>query len=98
MCDTEQTGLLISLEDEPPLDESDFRFVGRVQTLIQEDTLMNKDQVKGRVDEVKGKAKEVVGKLIDDKDLEVEGTVEKNAGKLQAGFGDLVEDVKDATN
>jgi len=59
---------------------------------------MNKDQVKGRIDEVKGKAKEVVGKIIDDKDLEVEGAVQKNVGKLQAGFGDLAEDVKDATN
>ena len=56
---------------------------------------MSKDQVKGRIDEAKGTVKEVVGKILDDKDLEVEGNVQKNVGKVQAGFGDLKEDVKD---
>jgi uncharacterized protein YjbJ (UPF0337 family) len=56
---------------------------------------MGKDQVKGRIEEAKGTVKEVVGKILDDKDLEVEGNVQKNVGKVQAGFGDLKEDVKD---
>lgn len=56
---------------------------------------MSEDQVKGRIEEAKGTVKEVVGKLLDDKDLEVEGNVQKNVGKVQAGFGDLKEDVKD---
>jgi uncharacterized protein YjbJ (UPF0337 family) len=56
---------------------------------------MSKDQVKGRIEEAKGTVKEVVGKILDDKDLEVEGNVQKNVGKVQAGFGDLKEDVKD---
>lgn len=58
---------------------------------------MNKDQVKGRIDEIKGKAKEVAGQILDDKDLEVEGLIEKNVGKFQSGFGDLTEDVKDVS-
>jgi len=56
---------------------------------------MNKDQVKGRVEESKGKAKEVVGKLLDDEDMEASGNIQKNVGKVQAGFGDLKKDIKD---
>jgi len=55
---------------------------------------MNKDQVKGRVEEAKGKVKEVTGKMLDNKDMEVEGNVQKNVGKSRAGFGDLKEDLK----
>ena len=53
---------------------------------------MNKDQIKGRVEE--GKVKEVTGKILDDDDMELEGNVQKNVGKVQAGFGDLKEDIK----
>ena len=59
-----------------------------------QETLMNKDQVKGRVEEAKGKVKEVTGKVLDDKGMEVEGNVQKNVGKGRAGFGDLKEDIK----
>lgn len=55
---------------------------------------MNKDQVKGRVEEVKGKVKEVAGNIVGNKSLESEGTVQKTVGKIQAGFGDAVSDVK----
>ena len=55
---------------------------------------MNKDQIKGRVKEATGKAKEVTGKVVDDKDLEEEGMVEKTIGKVQAGYGDLKADLK----
>jgi uncharacterized protein YjbJ (UPF0337 family) len=50
---------------------------------------MNKDQFKSRVEEVKGKVKEAAGVILDDKTLELEGNVQKNVGKAQAGFGDL---------
>ncbi len=59
------------------------------------ETLMNKDQVKGRVEEGKGKIKETVGKVIDNEQMEVEGKVQKNVGKGQAGYGDVKEDVKE---
>jgi uncharacterized protein YjbJ (UPF0337 family) len=57
-------------------------------------TLMNKDQVKGRVEEAKGKVKEAAGVILDDKGMEIEGNVQKNVGKVQAGFGDLKDDIK----
>ncbi|HSO81343.1 CsbD family protein [Thiocapsa sp.] len=55
---------------------------------------MNKDQVKGRYEEAKGKVKEVAGNVTGDTELEVEGNVQKNLGKVQAGVGDLKEDIK----
>lgn len=55
---------------------------------------MNKNQVKGRVEEVKGKVKEVAGAILDDDELELKGNVQKNIGKVCAGFGDLKEDIK----
>ena len=57
---------------------------------------MNKDQVKGRVEEATGKVKEVAGKVTGDKDLEQEGKVQNIGGKVQAGYGDLKEDIKTA--
>ncbi|MFU8789252.1 MAG: CsbD family protein [Methylobacter sp.] len=56
---------------------------------------INKDQIDGRVNETKGAVKELTGKILDDKGMEIEGNVEKNVGKAQAGFGDLKKDVKD---
>ncbi|NMF98240.1 CsbD family protein [Aromatoleum toluolicum] len=57
---------------------------------------MNKDQVKGRIEEAKGKMKEVAGKVSGDKKLEREGKIQNISGKVQAGIGDLKEDIKDA--
>jgi len=55
---------------------------------------MNKDQVKGRVEEAKGKVKEVTGNVLNDDQMELEGNLQKNVGKVRAGFGDLKEDIK----
>lgn len=55
---------------------------------------MNKDQIKGRYEEAKGKVKEVAGNVTGDKELEVEGNIQKNVGKVQAGVGDVKEDIK----
>jgi uncharacterized protein YjbJ (UPF0337 family) len=55
---------------------------------------MNKDQAKGRVKEVEGKVKEVAGKVTGDKTLEQKGRIQNAAGKVQAGYGDLKEDLK----
>ena len=52
---------------------------------------MNKDQIKGRVEEVIGKVKEVTGKLLDNDDMEL--SLQKNVGKVKAGFGDLKDDI-----
>ena len=55
---------------------------------------MNKDQVKGRVSTTTGKIKEEVGKATNQKDLEVEGKLEKADGKARSTFGDVKEDIK----
>ncbi len=55
---------------------------------------MNKDQVKGRYEAAKGKVKEVTGNVVGDKGLEIEGNIQKNIGKVQAGVGDIKEDIK----
>ncbi len=55
---------------------------------------MNKDQVKGRIKETKGKVKEATGKIVSDKNLEERGNIQASIGKVQAGYGDLKEDIK----
>lgn len=55
---------------------------------------MNKKQIKGRYEEVKGKVKEVAGHVTGDEELEVEGKLQKEAGKIQAGVGDTVEKIE----
>jgi uncharacterized protein YjbJ (UPF0337 family) len=56
---------------------------------------MNKDQVKGRLKEAQGAVKEVTGKMVGNKSLEQKGKVEKAIGKVQSGYGDIKEDIKD---
>ncbi|WP_166364910.1 CsbD family protein [Pseudomonas akapageensis] len=56
---------------------------------------MNKDQIKGRVKEIGGNIKEATGKAVGNERLEEKGRVEKTIGKVQAGLGDLKEDLKD---
>jgi uncharacterized protein YjbJ (UPF0337 family) len=56
---------------------------------------MNKDQIQGRVEQVKGAVKEATGKVIGNKELEVEGRIDKTTGKVQSGFGDVKEKLKD---
>jgi uncharacterized protein YjbJ (UPF0337 family) len=42
-----------------------------------------KDQIEGTIHEVKGKIKEAVGEATTDPNLEISGTAEKHAGKVQ---------------
>ena len=58
---------------------------------------MNKDQTTGRAKEVTGKIKEVAGKLVGDETLEAKGKVQGIIGKAQAKYGDVKQDVKDAS-
>lgn len=58
---------------------------------------MNKDQIKGRVKEAKGKVKEVVGRVSGDKTMENKGRLQNTIGKAQAGYGDVKQDIKDAS-
>ena len=55
---------------------------------------MNKDQIKGRVKEAEGTIKQVTGKIVGNENLEEKGRVEKVAGTVQAGYGDIKSDIK----
>ena len=55
---------------------------------------MNKDQVKGHVKQVEGKVKEVTGKIVGNDKLEIEGQIDKAAGKAQSAYGDLKDAVE----
>jgi uncharacterized protein YjbJ (UPF0337 family) len=56
--------------------------------------MMNKIQVKGRMNQATGKGKELAGKAVGNKQTEAKGTLQKAAGKAQAGLGDVAEDLK----
>ena len=59
---------------------------------------MNKDQLRGRTNQAKGKVKEISGKLIHDKQLENKGRSQKIVGRIQAGYGDLKDDIQGHTD
>lgn len=63
----------------------------------QDHSLVNKDQVNGRVEEAKGTAKEITGQMLNDKSMEVEGNIQKNVGKVQSKYGDIKQDIKNET-
>ena len=58
---------------------------------------MNWNRVEGNWKQVKGKVKEVAGKVTGNEALRQEGVVDQAVGKTQATYGDVKEDVKDAT-
>jgi len=58
---------------------------------------MNTDQVKGRIAEAKGKAKKAAGKVTGNKNLEHKGIIQDAKGKVQAGYGDLKDEIKKIT-
>ena len=48
-----------------------------------------KDKIQGGAHELKGSVKEKVGRVINNPDLEAEGTDEKLGGKIQKKVGDV---------
>jgi len=48
-----------------------------------------RDKAEGTFNQVKGKAKEIAGKLSDNPKMEIEGNVEKVAGKVQEKIGQV---------
>ena len=57
--------------------------------------MVNKDQVGGVGKQAKGAVKEAVGKATGNEQAEYEGKADKIAGKVQKGFGDAKERLKD---
>lgn len=59
---------------------------------------MSEEKFDAKLEQLSGSAKEVIGKLTGDKEIEVEGLVEKGIGKAKELVEDakeLVEDAKD---
>ena len=57
---------------------------------------INKDQFKGRTEQAQGKVKEVVGKFVGNKQMEVNGNIQKNVGAVQAVVGDAMANIAKA--
>jgi uncharacterized protein YjbJ (UPF0337 family) len=66
-----------------------------VWRLQQEQSNMNKDQVKGAAKDVAGKVQEKAGKLVGSKEQQVKGLSKQISGKVQKGVGDVKQSVKD---
>jgi uncharacterized protein YjbJ (UPF0337 family) len=58
---------------------------------------MNKDQVNGRLKKAKGTIKEVVGRATGNKTMENKGKLQNAVGKAQVGYGNIKQDLKNAT-
>lgn len=58
---------------------------------------MNKHQVEGRVNQGIGKLKEAAGKVVGNERLQSEGLADQAGGKVQSGYGDTKEDLKNKT-
>lgn len=56
---------------------------------------MNKDQVKGKAKEIGGKIQQEAGKLVGSSEQQAKGLSKQSEGKLQKGYGDAKEVVKD---
>jgi uncharacterized protein YjbJ (UPF0337 family) len=69
------------------------RVARRVPISEKEKTVKNstKDQVQGKIHLVKGTLKENAGRIINSPGLEVEGQLEKTAGKVQQKVGQIEE-------
>jgi len=61
-------------------------------------TLMNQDQVKGKWNQLKGEIKNKWARMTDDDLLEVEGDMDKLAGRIQERTGDKREDIRNWLN
>ncbi len=55
---------------------------------------MNKDQTKGKWNQLKGEIKRRWAKVTDDDQLQVEGDMDKVAGRIQERTGDRKEDIR----
>ncbi len=57
---------------------------------------MDKDRIEGAVKKIQGTVKEVIGKATGDRKTEADGAAEKVAGKVQSGFGEAKDKIRDA--
>lgn len=58
---------------------------------------MYEDQTKGRTEELKGHAQETVGRFSEDDQMRHEGKARQVAGKVQANYGETLDNVREST-
>jgi uncharacterized protein YjbJ (UPF0337 family) len=66
--------------------------------IATKESIMNKDQVKGSLKDVGGKIQEEAGKLVGSSEQQAKGLNKQAEGKIQKGYGDAKEAVKDTVN
>jgi uncharacterized protein YjbJ (UPF0337 family) len=64
-----------------------IRLTHRSLNTDQQETLMNKDELDGKIDRLKGNIKESVGDATNDDRLRDEGIADQASGNVQEGFG-----------
>ena len=55
---------------------------------------MNRHQFKGRISQASGKVREFTGKLLGNKSVETKGRAQQTGGRIQAGYGDIKDDIQ----
>jgi uncharacterized protein YjbJ (UPF0337 family) len=58
---------------------------------------VDKEHVKGAYDKTKGAVKDTIGKATGNKEMQVEGKMDKAKGEAHKAVGDLKDAAKDAT-
>ena len=58
--------------------------------------MVNRDQIASTAKQAKGAVKDAAGKAVGNERLQAEGKADKVAGKVQKGYGDAKEEVRDA--
>jgi uncharacterized protein YjbJ (UPF0337 family) len=61
------------------------------------ESIMNDDQVKGKLKDIGGKIQEEAGKLVGSEEQQAKGLANQVEGKTQEKLGDLKESIHDAT-
>jgi uncharacterized protein YjbJ (UPF0337 family) len=64
---------------------------------IRKESIMNKDQVEGKLQDIGGKIQEEAGKLVGNTEQEAKGLKNQVEGKTQEKFGDVKQKLNDAT-
>ena len=59
---------------------------------------MDKQRIEGKVDKAKGFVKEKAGQLVNDPDLEAEGTADRLKGEIKDGIGKVKDKVRDVVD
>lgn len=55
---------------------------------------MNRHQLKGRISQARGKVREITGKLFGNKSVEAKGRAQQTGGRIEAGYGDVKDDIQ----